>query len=113
VIDHEVYERVGSWYFHLRRPAHSFCADIGLRTPDGRFRMIARSQALAMPRGGVSDMVDAEWALSEPELLKLLGDAAAQTGGISSALAEALRRRRMDITSPGISSWGLPSARRK
>jgi hypothetical protein len=113
VIDQEVYERVGSWYFHLHRPDHRFCADIGLKTPDGRFRTIARSKVLSMPRAGVSDLVETERMLSEPDLRKLYGVEEGHPEGISSALARELQRRRKDITSPGVSSWGLPGARRK
>ena len=107
--DQEVYERVGSWYFDLRRPGHAFCADIGLRTPDGRFLTIARSNVLLMPRASVSDMIEEEWSLTEQQLLPLFGTGARVVGGISSMqLWELLRqRRRAEISSPGVSSWSM------
>jgi hypothetical protein len=113
--DQEVYERIGSWYFDLKRPTHTFVADIGLRGPDGRFRTIARSPVLVTPPGGVSDIVEKEWTLGETELVKLYGLSAGQTGGASSELIQELihRRRRGDISSPGVSSWGAGGPKRK
>lgn len=114
-IDQEVYERIGSWYFHLKRPAHSFCADLGLRTPDGRFHTITRSGVIATPRGDVSDVVDEEWMLAEQELLKLYGVPSGHPGGPSSLQAGEKRRmrHRLDVSSPGVSSWAVPASKKK
>jgi hypothetical protein len=99
--DQEIAERVGSWYFDMGRPNHSFCADIGLRTPDGRFLTLARSNYVTMPRDGVSDVIDEEWMVAEEEFWKLYGF----PGGLSSAeVSEFWRQRRMHgISSPGMS----------
>jgi len=106
--DQEVYERVGSWYFDFGRPTHSFCADLGLLSPDGRFLTLIRSNTVLMPRDGVSDVLDEEWMLVEEEFLKLYGIPGSSRGsrvhgGISSPEAqEILRQRRLlEITSPG------------
>jgi len=105
--DQEVYERVGTWYFDLGRPTHSFCADLGLMAPDGRFLTIIRSNTVTMPRDGVSDLLDEEWMLVEEEFMKLYGipgmGRRGVHGGISSPEAqEILRQRRLlEITSPG------------
>ena len=105
--DQEVYERVGSWYFDLGRPAHSFCADLGLMAPDGRFLTLIRSNTVVMPRDGVSDMLDEEWMLVEEEFLKLYGIPGSARGGVHGGLSspeaqEILRQRRLlEITSPG------------
>jgi hypothetical protein len=97
--DQEVKEVAGNWYFDLGRPTHSFLADIGLRSPDGRYLTLARSNHVVMPRDGVSDVVDEEWMLVDEEFWKLYGF----PGGPSSAqLQEMMRLRRMQqITSPG------------
>ncbi len=113
-VDQEVYERLGSWYFTLRRPAHTFVADVGLRSRGGAFRTIARSAAVTMPRAGVSDLEDLEWRALEEDLLRLYGLGAAAGRDLSSARAlEQLRQRlRMDAASPGVSSWtGRPEGR--
>ena len=97
--DQEVTELIGSWYFDLGRPTHSFIADIGLLSPEGRYLTLARSNYVMMPRDGVSDVVDEEWMLVDEEFWKLYGF----PGGPSSPqLQEMMRIRRMQqITSPG------------
>jgi len=104
--DQEVYERVGSWYFDFGRPTHSFCADLGLMAPNGRFLTLVRSNTVTMPRDGVSDVLDEEWMLVDEEFMKLYGVPGAVRGvhgGLTSPEArEVLRQRRLlEITSPG------------
>lgn len=100
--DQEVFERLGNWYFDLGRPTHTFCADIGLMSPEGRFLTLARSNYITMPRDGVSDIVDEEWMMVDEEFWKLYGF----PGGLSSPqMQEAWRRRRLqEMFSPGFSS---------
>ncbi len=104
--DQEVYERTGSWYFDLGKPTHSFCADLGLLSPEGKFLTLARSNYVTMPRDGVSDVVDEEWMLVDEEFWKLYGYPEGFPGGISSQqVQEIVRRRRIqEISSPGMSS---------
>lgn len=104
--DQEVYERTGSWYFDLGKPTHSFCADLGLLSPEGKFLTLARSNYVTMPRDGVSDVVDEEWMVVDEEFWKLYGYPEGFPGGISSQQAqEIVRRRRIqEISSPGMSS---------
>ncbi len=104
--DQEVNELIGSWYFDLGRPTHSFVADIGLLSAEGRFLTLARSNYVVMPRDGVSDVVDEEWMLVDEEFWKLYGF----PGGPSSPqLQEMMRIRRMQqVTSPGMFSRERP-----
>ena len=104
--DQEVYERVGSWYFDFSRPMHSFCADLGLLAPNGRFLTMIRSNAVTMPRDGVSDVLDEEWMLVDEEFMKLYGGAGAVSGGFSSQQVQELmsQRRMLNISSPGLFS---------
>ncbi len=97
--DQDVDELAGSWYFDLGRPAHSFVADIGLLSGEGRYLTLARSNYVVMPRDGVSDVVDEEWMLADEEFWKLYGF----PGGPSSAqLQEMMKlRREQQVTSPG------------
>jgi hypothetical protein len=107
-LDQEVSERTGNWYFDLGRPSHSFCADLGLLSPEGRFLTLTRSNYITMPRDGVSDVIDEEWMLADEEFWKLYGYAEGLPGGISSPgrglkEMEAMRRKRLhEITSPGL-----------
>jgi len=104
--DQEVYERTGSWYFDLGKPTHSFCADLGLLSPEGKFLTLARSNYVTMPRDGVSDVVDEEWMIVDEEFWKLYGYPEGFPGGISSQQAQEIvkRRRMQEISSPGMSS---------
>jgi hypothetical protein len=104
--DQEVYERVGSWYFDFGRPMHSFCADLGLLAPNGRFLTMVRSNAVTMPRDGVSDVLDEEWMLVDEEFMKLYGITGSTSGGFSSQQVQELmsQRRMLKISSPGLFS---------
>lgn len=97
--DQEVYDRVGDWYFDLGRPSHSFCADIGLLSSEGRFLTLARSNYITMPRDGASDVIDEEWMSLEEEYARLYGFPA---GSSPYAREWARRRQLLEITSPGM-----------
>ena len=100
--DQDVAEPAGSWYFETGRPGHSFCADLGIRSPEGRFLTLARSNYITMPRDGVSDIIDEEWMLADEEFWQLYGF----PDGVSSPQVQELWRRRhqQEITSPGLFS---------
>ncbi len=100
--DQNVAEPTGSWYFETGRPGHSFCADLGIRAPEGRFLTLARSNYITMPRDGVSDVIDEEWMLADEEFWQLYGF----PDGISSPQVQELwrRRHRQEISSPGLFS---------
>ncbi len=114
--DQEVFERAGNWYFDLGRPSHSFCADLGLLSPEGRFLTLARSNYVTMPRDGVSDVIDEEWMLVDEEFWKLYGYPEGFRVGSSPGMQERemMRRRRLqEITSPGLFSRERTKAKRK
>jgi hypothetical protein len=113
--DQEVSDLSGNWYFDFGRPTHSFCADLGLLAPSGRFLTLARSNVAAMPRDGVSDVRDEEWMLVDEEFMKLYGVPGGIPGGLSSPqVQEMIRQRRMmEITSPGLFSRPKQKPKRK
>lgn len=104
--DQEIFDRTGNWYFDLGRPSHSFCADLGLLSPEGRFLTLARSNYITMPLDTASDVIDEEWMLVDEEFWKLYGYPEAMRGGLSSPqMQEMVRRRRLlEISSPGLFS---------
>ncbi|HTL70557.1 MAG TPA: hypothetical protein VL404_04615, partial [Candidatus Eisenbacteria bacterium] len=61
--------------------------EIGLRSADGRFFAMARSNVARTPRFGVSDVLDEEWMLPEELYWKLFG--------LSGGLAD--RRSSLDV----------------
>lgn len=111
--DQEVFDRVGSWYFDFGRPMHSFCADLGLLSPNGRFLTMVRSNAVTMPRDGVSDVLDEEWMLVDEEFMKLYGMSGSTSGGFSSQQVQELmsQRRMLNISSPGL--FSKPKAKKE
>jgi hypothetical protein len=113
--DQEISERTGSWYFDLGRPSHSFCADLGLLSPEGRFLTIARSNHITMPLDTASDVIDEEWMLVDEEFWKLYGYPDGLRGGLSSPqmLKLARRRRLLEISSPGLFSLEKRKQRQK
>jgi hypothetical protein len=115
--DQEVFERAGNWYFDLGRPSHSFCADLGLLSPEGRFLTLTRSNYVTMPRDGVSEQIDEEWMLVDEEFWKLYGyEEGFQGSSAGMQEKEGLRRRRLrsqSITSPGLFSPGWVKTKRK
>jgi hypothetical protein len=104
--DQEVPDRIGNWYFDFGRPNHSFCADLGLLAPNGRFLTLIRSNSVTMPRDGVSDVLDEEWMLMDEEFMKLYGMSGSTSGGFSSQQVQELmsQRRMLKISSPGLFS---------
>ncbi len=109
--DQEIFERIGSWYFDVGRPSHAFIADLGLLSPEGRFLTLARSNHIAMPRDGVSDVLDEEWMLVDEEFWRMYG---LPSGLSSPQMQEMLKRRReMEISSPGLFARERAKARRK
>jgi hypothetical protein len=117
--DQEVFERMGNWYFDLGRPSHSFCAELGLLSEEGRFLTLVRSNYITMPRDGVSDVIDDEWILVDEEFWKLYGSPEGFESGATSPRRglrewELMRRRRMqEITSPGLYSGERTKTKRK
>ncbi|MFA5087571.1 MAG: DUF4912 domain-containing protein [Candidatus Omnitrophota bacterium] len=50
-----------AWYVNLWSDNVTYCADLGLRTPDGRFFTLARSNFVTTPRANLSDRSDMIW----------------------------------------------------
>lgn len=59
--DIEIYQRIGNWYIHVGRPDRTYLTDIGMKSTDGKFATIARSNAGHTPPNGPSDRFDEEW----------------------------------------------------
>jgi len=55
--------RAKNWYLHLPSPEKSYCADLGLRTEDGRFLSLARSNLAETPRASPSGRKEVSYTL--------------------------------------------------
>ena len=109
-------DHAGCWYLELGKPGASFLAEIGLRAPDGRFLALVRSNAVSLPRDGVSDVVDEEWMVlgeAERELFERAGGGSfgPGSGELSRLLEQRLRTEMASglssraAASPGASGW--------
>ncbi|MCR4401254.1 MAG: DUF4912 domain-containing protein [Firmicutes bacterium] len=50
-----------NWYINVDRPNRSYCAELGLIGPGGRFVLLSRSNVVRTPRAGPSEIIDEEW----------------------------------------------------
>ncbi|MDN3512660.1 MAG: DUF4912 domain-containing protein [Candidatus Jettenia sp.] len=99
--DIEIPAGAQSWYIYADKPNTSFCVDIGFLTPNGTFRILARSNIIRTPPAGVSEVIDREWMYIE-ELYK---KAFIPTGlGISESVFERAHRNWQEMLKEAISS---------
>lgn len=108
--DIDVVPGANNWYINVPNDCANYVVDIGYKTPDGNFIIVARSNEVGVPRAGVSDQYDEEY-ISLEQLDKIY----ALSGGLQIGLSSGEIRQRMKelieqstssgaITSPGVSS---------
>jgi len=106
--DIEIAAAADNWYIEVPADDRSYLAEIGVRATNGRFFVLARSNAVETPRAGLSDVIDEAWMSREREFERLY--AMAGGGGTSSAslgLRELMEQRlRALVASGGVSSFG-------
>ncbi len=94
-----------SWYINVGEFNRCWCADIGYLTKDGKFIYIARSNKIDMPRYGVSNVTDEQWAMLQVEFEKLLRISGVNKIGMSSFdIAKLMRERWEEIVSISLPS---------
>ncbi len=94
-----------NWYIDVGKPNRQWVVELGIRSRDGRFFMLVRSNVVRTPRFGVSDVLDEEWMLPDDVYWKIFGLA----GGLgkqksSLDVREILERFLKNITSSESSS---------
>jgi uncharacterized protein len=75
-MDIEVTGDANNWYINVWEAGRTYIADLGFRTTDGKFILIARSNAVGVPSDRVSDKMDEEWMVMDEdfdELFRLSG----------------------------------------
>ena len=110
-----------NWYVRLGRPGGGWYAKLGLLLPDGRFVLLAVSNAVQMPNGQISDMLDEKWAILKSEwerLFELSGAGRLGAGSLDMARMLAQRWEMFKAVSSwsgvllgGGSSWSRPLER--
>lgn len=71
--DIHIDERADSWYVDTNGPGRSWCVDLGLLLPSGRFILIVRSNIVSTPLDGPSWITDEEWMVPEDMFSRLYG----------------------------------------
>ncbi len=72
-----------NWYIHTDAPAHAFIVEIGLRTAQGRFLPLARSNRLMCPRCAPAEIIDEGWKISDEDYWALIGESCGWGTGAS------------------------------
>lgn len=83
--DYSVLFSAGSWYLQVPESGESYIADLGLLTNDGKFILIARSNAVATAPGRVSEKTDEKWMVVEENFQKLLSMSGARYIGMGAS----------------------------
>ncbi len=99
-----VHEFANNWYIDVAGPGRSWCVDLGLKLPDGRFVTILRSNVVQTPLDGPSWITDEEWMIPDDMFARLYGMGFGH--GKSSPVGKAWRERYLG--SPGIASMASP-----
>ena len=106
--DIQINEHSNSWYIDTGGPGRSWCVDLGLLLPDGRFIMIVRSNTVCTPIEGPSWITDEEWMIPEDMFARLygMGFGLGRSSPVGKGWEERVRRE--IISSPGVSSLASP-----
>ncbi len=99
-----------NWYLNFGAPGTSWCIDLGVVLPDGRFIMIARSNVISLPLDGPSWITDEEWMIPDDEFRRLYGMSIGLGPNVSGSVGKLWQERlKKDVTSRGIASMGVSS----
>lgn len=71
--DITVNDYANSWYIDTNGPGRSWCVDLGLMLPNGRFITIVRSNVVQTPIDGPSWITDEEWMIPDDMFARLYG----------------------------------------
>jgi len=109
--DIPVNEYSNNWYIDTGGPGRSWCVDLGLVLPDGRFITIVRSNTVYTPIAGPSWITDEEWMIPEDMFARLYGMGFGfGKSSPGKAWQERMRRALFSgvLSSPGITSGASP-----
>jgi len=104
--DIELKSLANNWYINVNAPDRAWIVDIGVVSNKGNFYLLARSNLIKTPRFGMSDSLDAEWAVPEDDYWKMFSlSGGFGVGKGSLEVREKIKKRLEEqITSGGISS---------
>lgn len=101
-----------NWHIHVPQSGRSYCVELGLKTADGRFLWLLRSNVVHLPLGRVSDVVDDRWMRIDQETFEKLLERFGNRG-LGGGSAELVRRlaKRWERSQAGFSWPGGSHAR--
>lgn len=103
--DIELHSFADNWCVDVGVPDREWICEVGIRTAEGRFFALVRSNAVRTPRFGISDVIDEEWMLPEEIALKLYGYSTGASGrGGSEDVREMVERSLKRFLTAGASS---------
>jgi hypothetical protein len=102
-----IHFEANNWYINVNQPERSWCVEIGLVNPSGKFFPVARSNVIKTPYFGISSIIDEEWALPDEDYYKVLGiyDLGKSSLERKKRFEEIIKSQ---ISSP-LASWGVSS----
>jgi len=93
-----------NWYLRSDKQGTSWFVELGLKTADGRFILIAKSNLVTLPMGSVSDILDEKWVSIKEDLEKMLKASGGGKVGMGSLELARMLAQRWEMLSQ-ISSW--------
>ncbi len=105
--DIQINEEANSWYIDTAGPGRSWCVDLGLLLPGGRFITILRSNVVHTPLEGPSWITDEEWMIPDDMFARLYGMGVGL--GRSSPVGKGWQQKiKREFISSGIASMASP-----
>jgi hypothetical protein len=108
--DIKVFYGSRNWYVNVPEANKTYIIDIGFLTKDGRFIMMARSNAVTTPRAGMSDVIDEEWMTIDFERIYALSGGfgvGKSSGEIKKLMEKHLELQRASGWISSISSYSI------
>lgn len=101
-----------NWYINVQESGRTYCCEVGLVTPAGRFIGLVRTNTVSLPVGRVSDVTDEKWMAVTSDFEKLLQLSGVEyigkgSGEVAKSLAQ--RWEMLRAVFSRASSWGVSS----
>lgn len=110
--DIHINDQANSWYIDITSAGKSWCVDLGLLFPDGRFITVLRSNTVTTPLDGPSWITDEEWMIPEEMFARLygMGFGLGQSSPVGKAWQERVKHALFSgvFASPGMASMASP-----
>ncbi len=109
--DIEISGGATNWYINTGVPNRTYCVDIGLKTPTGRFLPLARSNRATTPRDAPSEVTDVEWMVPDWEFERIYALSGGLQYGMGSAELVQLVQKALggEVSSGAPASFGVSS----